>query len=374
MTITLRKVKQKKSNKISLYLDIYKGTTLDKNGNKKIIREYKFLNLYLVDNPKTDSDKLHNKQILQLAKNIKNQKELELQTDNYGFSKKNNSKDTNFFEYFCNLTEIRKNTSCYKLWKCTQNELLTFSNENVTFAEITEDFCKKFINYLENKPSRSGGKLKNGYINDHYHRLSMALKQAVEDKIISENPLQKIKLLKEKKAEKVYLTLEELRCLAKTECRYKELKRAFLFSCLTGLRWSDIYKLQWGEIKENGGKYSIEYRQKKTQELNYLPLSEQSVSYLGKRGDSKSKVFNFGISNNLTTEKLRKWCLLAGITKHITYHSSRHTFAVLQLSMGTPIFTVQKLLGHTDIKSTMGYANIVDTEKEKAMNRIPNIL
>jgi site-specific recombinase XerD len=62
------------------------------------------------------------------------------------------------------------------------------------------------------------------------------------------------------------------------------------------------------------------------------------------------------------------------IDKKITFHCVRHTFVVLQLSLGTPIYTVQRLLGHTDIASTLGYANILDSEKEKAMNRIPNIL
>jgi site-specific recombinase XerD len=71
---------------------------------------------------------------------------------------------------------------------------------------------------------------------------------------------------------------------------------------------------------------------------------------------------------------LQLWCAAAGIEKKITFHSSRHTFAVLQLSLGTPIYTVQKLLGHSNIAATQVYANIIDSEKEKAMNIIPNIL
>jgi len=105
-----------------------------------------------------------------------------------------------------------------------------------------------------------------------------------------------------------------------------------------------------------------------------LPLSEQAVYYLGKRTKDNQKVFNLPEYYLGITKRLKVWCRDAGVEKKITYHSSRHTFAVLQLSHGTPVFTVQKLLGHTDIASTMVYANIVDSEKEKAMNIIPSIL
>ena len=196
----------------------------------------------------------------------------------------------------------------------------------------------------------------------------------MDDKIISENPLQKIKSLKAKKPKVIYLTLDEVKLLSATDCKDTELKRAFIFSCLTGLRWSDVYKLKWDEIKERDGKIYIEYTQKKTDDDNYLLVPEQVVNLLGERGLKNEKVFNLPDYNANITKKLQKWCESAGVDKKITYHSSRHTFAVLQLSYGTPIFTVQKLLGHSSIQSTMVYADIVDSEKENAMNRIPSIL
>jgi site-specific recombinase XerD len=132
--------------------------------------------------------------------------------------------------------------------------------------------------------------------------------------------------------------------------------------------------LTWGEIQETQGKYSIVYRQQKTQDINYLPLSKQALSYMGEKTFDDDKVFNLFNHSSTINHQLRDWSKTAGINKNITYHSSRHTFAVMQLSLGTPIFTVQKLLGHADISSTMIYANIVDSKKEEAMNKIGDVL
>jgi hypothetical protein len=63
----------------------------------------------------------------------------------------------------------------------------------------------------------------------------------------------------------------------------------------------------------------------------------------------------------------------AGITKDITFHCARHTFAVLQLTLGTEIFTLSKLLGHSELKTTQIYAKIIDEKKREAVNKIPDI-
>ena len=71
---------------------------------------------------------------------------------------------------------------------------------------------------------------------------------------------------------------------------------------------------------------------------------------------------------------LVQWMLKAGITKAITFHSARHTFATLQLTLGTDIYTVSKLLGHSELKTTQIYAKIIDQKKLEAVNRIPNLV
>ena len=84
------------------------------------------------------------------------------------------------------------------------------------------------------------------------------------------------------------------------------------------------------------------------------------------------KVFTNLKYNDYFTTQLGSWVKSAGISKNITYHCSRHTFAVMQLTLGTDIFTVSKLLGHTELKTTQIYAKIVDDKKKEAVNRIPD--
>ena len=79
------------------------------------------------------------------------------------------------------------------------------------------------------------------------------------------------------------------------------------------------------------------------------------------------------MSSYMITE-LRMWAVRAGITKDITFHSGRHTFAVLMLDLGAEIYTLQKLLGHKEIQTTQIYAKILDKKKQEAVSMIPNIL
>jgi integrase len=149
------------------------------------------------------------------------------------------------------------------------------------------------------------------------------------------------------------------------------LKNAFLFSALTGLRFSDIQKLTWNEVQhstENG--YYIRFQQKKTKGQETLPISEEANSLLGNRGNSGNKVFQGLTYSDFNNQKLREWMIRSGIEKDITFHCARHTYATLQLSLGTDVFTVSRLLGHKSMKTTEIYLKIIDEKKKQAANRI----
>ena len=102
---------------------------------------------------------------------------------------------------------------------------------------------------------------------------------------------------------------------------------------------------------------------KKTKGLQYLDLSEQSRAYLGEAGSPDERAFTGLKYSSYMNVELSKWMMRAGITKDITFHCARHTFAVLQLSLGTEIFTLSKLLGHSNLKTTQIYAKIIDEKK-----------
>lgn len=149
------------------------------------------------------------------------------------------------------------------------------------------------------------------------------------------------------------------------------LKQAALFSALTGLRFSDIEKLTWSEVQHSRAEgYYLQFRQQKTQGVELLPISEEAVMLLGERGAPDTQVFEdltYSAQNNTL---LRDWVRAAGITKYITFHCFRHTYATLQLSHGTDIYTVSKLLGHRELKTTQIYAKVIDRSKRDAANRI----
>jgi integrase len=149
------------------------------------------------------------------------------------------------------------------------------------------------------------------------------------------------------------------------------MKQAALFSALTGLRFSDIEKLVWGELEHiEGNGYFIKFRQQKTKGVEMLPISQQAFTLLGARQGKEEKVLN-GLNYSAYSNKhLAQWVGLAGIAKDITFHSFRHTFATLQLSKGTDIYTISKMLGHRELKTTQIYAKIIDQTKRTAADKI----
>lgn len=374
MKVHLRKRKQTKDGNISLYLEIYKGTTTTQDGKTKILRDYEYLNLYLIDKARNPIDKQHNKETLQLAESIKAKRELEIKNGQYGFSSSFKA-STNLVEYFKNEAEKRlQSKGNYGNWDSSLKHLIKFAGEKITFREIDAGFCERFRDYLSNEAKTSTGKnLSTSSISSYFNKFRACIKQAVKDKIIHSNPCEDISTPRVIESKREYLTFDELREAAKTECRYEVLKRAFLFSCLTGLRWSDIQKLQWSEVHQSNDGWRIVFHQKKTKGLQYLDISDQARGYLCEADKPNERVFIGLKYSSYMNVALSQWMMRAGITKQITFHCARHTFAVLQLTLGTEIYTLSKLLGHSELRTTQIYAQIIDEKKREAVNKIPDI-
>ncbi|MDE7179813.1 MAG: site-specific integrase, partial [Muribaculaceae bacterium] len=209
----------------------------------------------------------------------------------------------------------------------------------------------------------------------YFNKLRACLRQAYEDGIMRRNPMKGIVGFSTQAGQRDYLTLDEVKAMAAAECDFPEIKRAFLFSCLTGLRRSDIIKLTWGEVTELDGRTRLIFRQKKTGGQEYLDITAQAAELIGERGNHKATELVFGDIRHPsdTNEAIRLWALRAGIDKNVTFHVGRHTFAVMMLTLGTDIYTVSKLLGHRELKTTQIYAKIVDAKKQEAVDNIPKI-
>lgn len=147
-----------------------------------------------------------------------------------------------------------------------------------------------------------------------------------------------------------------------------EVQRAFLFSCNTGLRISDVRALRWKQVK-NG---RLHFVQQKTGGREYLPLSATAKDLLGEHGEPSEKVFDLP-ADSAVNRHVRLIAEEAEIDKYPTYHYSRHTYAVLLLSNDVPIYAVSKLMDHDDVATTEIYANVLDNDKRDAVEGLPTL-
>ena len=139
-----------------------------------------------------------------------------------------------------------------------------------------------------------------------------------------------------------FLTIEELRQLMATPCRYDIVKKAFLFSCFTGLRYSDMMTLKWSEIHTaaDGKTLYIEHQQVKTKNTVTIPLSNEALKWMPRKSKDDDRVFHqLRITSTTVEVVLGEWMQEAGIQKHITYHCSRHTAATLLLTLGADLYS-----------------------------------
>lgn len=371
MKVFLRERKQTSKGKTSLYLELYKGTAKTAEGKTKPIRDYEYLNLYLIDKPTNPIDKQQNKDTKRLAENIKAKREIEIKEGRYGFNADFKSKG-NFIDYFKFQTQKKTTRGTLINWHSTVKHLEGYAGKQVQFKDIDGAFADGFKDYLDTATGKTKKPLGSNTKNNYFSKFKAVLNKAIKDRIIYNNPADGVSNFSKQESQREYLTIDEVRTLAKTDCKYPVLKNAFLFSCITGLRFSDVQKLEWVDVQQNNDGWRLHYRQKKTKEQEYLDINEQAKILMGTPKEPTVKVFTNLKYNDYFTTQLASWVKSAGISKNITYHCSRHTFAVMQLTLGTDIFTVSKLLGHTELKTTQIYAKIVDDKKKEAVNRIPD--
>jgi len=368
VTLRSKKIKNKRS---SLYLDYYPAITNPKTG-KETRRE--FLGMYLFDNPIDQSEEKQNENNLSIAKSIREKKQNELnKPEIYStFEKqqllKEEKANSLFFDY-CDqyIKDCRVNVRAYKL---VLQYLKSFADNKTKFKAIDKTFCENFKSHLINTSIKKK-QLSKSTASVYYSSFRSILKSAYINNYLEEDFGRKLSGIKVDAKLPDFLTLEEVNSLIQTDCPSPELKRAALFSALTGLRVSDIIRLDWANIiKGDSGDYNIRYTQKKTQSNEFLPIGEQAYSLLGET-KTKGIIFDKFKNTSATNLKIEIWTLKAGITKKVTFHTFRHTFATLQLSEGkTDIYTVSKLLGHKNLNTTQKYAQVVDQAKRDAVNKI----
>ena len=370
----------------SIYLDIYKG-----EGR----REYKFLKLYLVPG-NSDEAKAQNANALQAANAIKSQMIIDLANSGAGI-KTSPARAKMLLTDWLDVYQSDRDKKGKRIGGIVPNLkkiLKAYKGDKVTLQAVDKHFCIGFIDYMANTyVTQYGKKLSPLTAQGYCSMFSTVLKAAVTAGVMQENPFDKIPSgdrIKGGESKREYLTAGELQTLIATPFPEqgivravkgnmyggRDIKAAFLFSCFTGLRLSDIKVLKWSNIVEDGGQWIIDgLIVKKTQRALYLPLGGEALKYLPERKEAGNDmpVFNLPNSDGFTDMKIKQWAEAAGLNKKVTFHVARHTFATLELTVGADLYTVSKLLGHSNVATTQIYAKIVNSKKVEAVNLLDGL-
>jgi integrase len=278
-----------------------------------------------------------------------------------------------FLEYCEKLGEQRTAKNTRTTWRNAVKHLRDYAGEGCSFANLDRKFFEGFKHYLT-----ATAKLSPGAAWLYLAAIKTAVHRSVEEGIIERDPSKKI-TIKKRSSLPVHLEISEIRRLSKTPCPNEQVKSAFLFSCFSGLRYSDTDGLTWDALKDG----YLEFRQRKTGEAERLPLSEEAQKILRKQKHArpsahfrrtfpKGQVF-FMPRQNVVNRQLKAWAKAAKIDKPISFHKSRHTFATLSLSSGVDLYTTSKLLGHKSLQMTAIYAKVIDQKKREAVALLPTL-
>ena len=360
-TVTLR-TRPLKNGMLSYYLDYYPGYR-DQETMKTIRHEG--LNIYIYANPKNERERNFNATMSEKAEAIRCKRFESIVNDRYDFFDRHKLK-ADFLEYY--RKQLRKHD---QKWEFVYHHFYNFVHGKCTFEEIDIDLCNKFREYLLNaKQLRRDGRISKNSASGYWSTFRGLLKILYHNRLITTNINDFLDKIATEDTPKDYLSVEELYKLAETPCKKPILKTAALFSCLTSLRISDILSLQWHEIVDfaAGGK-CVHTITQKTKTEDIIPISDEALQLIGYSPEKNGLVFK-GLKRSWTQQPMKEWIREAGITKNITFHSYRRTYATLQGAAGTDIRTIQSNMAHKSITTTQRYMKVVDSNKREASNRI----
>ena len=352
MSVTLRKRKNADSS-ITLRLDIY-------HNGQRSIETLKELKLSKGSSP---IDRENNKKILQQADAIRIMRAAELEANNYDMVTDAGKKTvvTVWMQSFIDSYIKKDKRNMQGVQNRFTEYLIEVKKEGLTFGNLNALLIEDFIDFLENKSKGEGAA-------SYYSRFKKMIKQAYRKKLMKENVLDFVeRKVKGKASKKDILTLEELKTLAATPTESSEVKRAFLFSCVTGLRWCDIKALTWQSINFDTNQMSI--KQSKTGEEITTPLNNTAVKLLGEAKEVADTVFVLPTANG-ANKTVKAWVKRAKINKAITWHNARHSFGTNLIFNDVDVLTASKLLGHTSMKHTQRYVDTAAEMKQKATDKV----
>jgi len=345
--VTLRESKIQ-NGLVSLYLDFWPKIEL----NGRLTRR-QFLNIHTHQKPKNPLQRDERKRAIARAEALLRKKENELAKQELYTTLEWEAKQRieltkgSFIDFIRKEAEFKFGSNTV-LWSTTANHLQSYKG-NIQFSEVTSDYAKGFRVWLQERGLSNQSQL------IYFNTLKSAIGLAREEgRIIKGFRMEKIKR-EERQME--YLTLDEVKLLAKTPSRHVNVKQAFLFSVFTGLRYGDVKSLHWDDVSKTKSGWEIRYTTEKAGNEKRLPISDEAYSYLMEQAEG-GRCFP-GLPTN-ASKYLEHWMGRTGIARKVNFHASRHTYATLQVLAGTPITDISKLMDHKSIETTMRYVKMLD--------------
>ena len=337
----------------------------------------------ILEVPKDKAIRESNNEKLRIAKCIVLQRELSYLQNNYktylpSVLSETESEKSSETEVHVNLLEsfneyiAQYSNKDIRLVKAAKVQLREYINSDILLpVHVTNPFCLGFQKFLNSK-------YKGNTPAHYFKKFKMFLGYCIEKNYIEINPASNIRTPQHNAITKNILTPEEISKLAYTACKSPELKRAFLFACYSGLRWSDVVNLKMSDIDYESRILTIT-QQKVSKSSScavlHLYLCNSAVRLLNKNSQTQHGEENvFSLPSHAYALKILKdWISEAGIRKHITFHCARHTFVTLLISNGVDIKTVSSLAGHSTTRHTEAYMHVIDKNKKKAIDSMPEL-
>ena len=371
--------------RISLYLEYYLGRlqSIDEATGKTKVkhdRKKETLNMYLITNPRTQSERQKNKEILELANEIRAEREQELKKDRTGKRLLLNKRNINFFDYYQSYIDnytkkdIRMIKTALSRFKDFLKQEYPIYSNNIKPEQLNKDMMLSFVEYLQSKSIGEGAK-------SIYQRFKKVVNYAVEHTVILKNPCAGVVCKVDEQAlRKDVLSIEEMESLISTtyDKQNTEIRRAFILCLYTGIRFCDIIELKYSNVDYSNKLLKFEQLKTKGHSSKsgvVIPLNDGLLSLIGKAStdEAKDDYIFYLPSYTMCLKSLRRWTKRAGITKHISWHCARHSFAVNILNNGANIKTVASLLGQASLRHTEKYTRASDSLKEAAINSLPTL-